>query len=232
MIQKILESAEWTSANPTHTNTLIQVNAVDNPDFEQDIKTLIKENKEVGKSDSTDAIKETKQLDEATKQLKILDKGNVGDIQRFTSTQIGNVKSFATDPTGFIVQTFVKKFARGIGVIAFAVIIFEAVKWIIGELLKPGRLLDVRFKRDITKEIIAFRRREDQQKIRQGFSSIIITTQPRLRGGQGQVTNTLDLAGGRGKFPDSVGQSPIMLQASGVSKSKSNGRRSGRGPGN
>ena len=42
----MLESSEWTSANPTHTNTFIQANAVDNPDFEIEIKELMKEQKE------------------------------------------------------------------------------------------------------------------------------------------------------------------------------------------
>jgi len=51
MIQKILESAEWTSANPTHINTLIQVNAVENPDFEDEIKKILTE------PDQTDKIK-------------------------------------------------------------------------------------------------------------------------------------------------------------------------------
>ena len=37
----------------------------------------------------------------------------------------------------------------------------------------------------LAKEIIAFRRREEQQKLKQGFSNLIITSSSRLRGGQG-----------------------------------------------
>ena len=213
MIQRILESAEWTSANPTHINTLIQVNAVENPDFESEVKSIVRDSP-------------------TGKGFKKADKGNMGEINRMTSSQFGNIRELATNPAGFIIQTFLRKFTKGVGIVAFALIIFEAVKWVISELLKPGRFLDLRFKRDINKEIIAFRRREDQQKIKQGFSNIIITTQPRLRPTSGaQITNTLNMAGGRQPFPDNIGAAPNMVIASGVSLSKGNGRRSGFGPG-
>jgi len=215
MFQRILESAEWTSAggDSPKINTLIQINQTENPDFESEIKKMVK--------DSPTGKKVTK-----------FDKGNIGEVNRLTSQQFGNIRQLATDPAGFIVQTFIRKFAKGVGVIAFALIIFEAVKWVIGELLKPGRFLDLRFKRDINQEIIAFRRREDQQKLKQGFSNIIITTQGGLRGGQNQITNTLDLVrAGRDSFPTSIGQSNILLLASGMSLSKANGRRGGGGPG-
>ena len=38
MIQTALESADFTSANPTHINHLIQINAIDNPDLEDELK--------------------------------------------------------------------------------------------------------------------------------------------------------------------------------------------------
>ena len=92
--------------------------------------------------------------------------------------------------------------------------------------------MDLRFKRDIGKEILAFRKREDQQKLKQGFSNIIITTQPRLRATSGaQITNTLNMVGGRQPFPENIGQSNIMIEASGVSFSKSHGKRSFIGTG-
>ena len=157
----------------------------------------------------------------------------MGELNRFTSAQFGNVRELAHNPVGFIMSVFIKKFAKGVGVIAFAVIMFEVVKTIIKELLQPGRLLDLRFKRDITKEIMAFKRREDQQKIKQGFSNVVITTQSRLRATSGaQITNTLNMAGGRQPFPENIGQQNVMIvAASGVSLSKSNGRRSFRGTG-
>jgi len=219
MIDTVLNGAEFTSANPDHINELIAINTTENPDFEVEIKKLIKENsgtKSGGVGDAGDQVKKDKKaLTEVRGKVKLFEKGNMGEINNFTSSQMGNVRQMATDPTGFLIQTFMKKFAKGIGVIALAVIIMEAVKWIISELLKPGRMLDVRFKRDISKEIIAFRRREDQQKLKQGFSNLIITSSPRLRGGQGQVTNTLNMAGGREKMPDNIGMSNLMAVASG-----------------
>ena len=170
MIDTVLNGAEFTSANPDHINELIAINTTENPDFEVEIKKLIKENsgtKSGGVGDAGDQVKKDKKaLTEVTGKVKLFEKGNMGEINNFTSSQMGNVRQIATDPTGFLIQTFMKKFAKGIGVIALAVIIMEAVKWIISELLKPGRMLDVRFKRDISKEIIAFRRREEQQKLK------------------------------------------------------------------
>ena len=228
MIDTVLNGAEFTSANPDHINELIAINTTENPDFEVEIKKLIKENsgtKSGGVGDAGDQVKKDKKaLTEVTGKVKLFEKGNMGEINNFTSSQMGNVRQIATDPTGFLIQTFMKKFAKGIGVIALAVIIMEAVKWIISELLKPGRMLDVRFKRDISKEIIAFRRREEQQKLKQGFSNLIITSSSRLRGGQGQVTNTLDMVRNN-NFPENIGMAPIQFVASGVSLSKGNGRR-------
>ena len=228
MIETVLNGAEFTSANPDHINELIAINTTENPDFEVEIKKLIKENsgtKSGGVGDAGDQVKKDKKaLTEVTGKVKLFEKGNMGEINNFTSSQMGNVRQIATDPTGFLIQTFMKKFAKGIGVIALAVIIMEAVKWIISELLKPGRMLDVRFKRDISKEIIAFRRREEQQKLKQGFSNLIITSSSRLRGGQGQVTNTLDMVRNN-NFPENIGMAPIQIVASGVSLSKGNGRR-------
>lgn len=202
---------------------------LENPDIETEIKNMLNDiNKDTKSLVST---KENKKIVELDKKIKSWDNNNVGEVARFTSNQMGNVKQIATDPTGFIIQTFIKKFARGVGIIALATVIFEAVKFVISELLKPGRWLDLRWKRDINKEIIAFRRREDQQRIKQGFSNIIITTGSRLRGGYGQVTNTLNMASGREKFPDNIGQSAIVYEAAGLPLAKAKGHRSFRGPG-
>ena len=216
-IKRILESLKISSAggnNPVE-NTVISIGEL--PDLDEIIKQ--------SQQDDPDFAKENKRIDTTIKKVEAFDNGKIGEINRFTSQQMGNLRGFVDNPIQFIMQTVFRKFAKGAGIIAFALIIFEAVKWIISELLKPGRLLDIRFKRDINKELIAFRQREDQQRIKQGFSNIIITTTPRLRGGQGQATNTLNMASGREKFPDNIGQSSIMLEASGVSFSKSKGRQ-------
>ncbi|KKK97979.1 hypothetical protein LCGC14_2647360, partial [marine sediment metagenome] len=154
--------------------------------------------------------------------VKGWNKGNVGEIATLSQQQFGNVMQFAKNPFTFITGAFMKKFAKGAGAILLATIIFAAVKTIIGELLAPGRLLDRRFKRDIRKEIIAFRRREDQQKLKQGFSNIIITTMPRLRGGQNQFTNTLDITRTQ-TFSPAVGESNLIQSSAGLSLGKNKG---------
>ena len=219
-IQKALESLEITSANPTHINRVIQINEIDNEDIDAMIQ---KESKGI-------ETKEGKKTEEAIKKVELWDNGNIGEINRFTSAQWGNLRDFVSNPVQFMVQSVFRKFAKGVGVAAFALLIFEAVQWIISELLKPGRMLDLRFKRDIRDEIIAFRRREDQQKLKQGFSSIIVTSMPRLRGSLNQAqqtTNTLDFVR-EGTFPENIGADTIAIEAAPISTSKHKGRRSGR----
>ena len=221
MILKIVESLEITSAGGAspNINTVIQANEQEQPDLEALIQ----------KGADDDTTKESKRIDLTLKKVERWDKGNIGDINRFTSQQIGNLKDFVTNPTGFVFRTFLRKFSKGVGAIALAIIIFEAIKIVISELFKPGRVFDIRFKRDIRGEIIAFRKREDQQKLKQGFSNIIITTQPRLRGGQNQVLNTFDLVRLR-NFPDNIGASQYIQEAAGMPLSKAQGRR-GSAPG-
>jgi len=190
MISKVLESSEFTSASPGHINTLIQINAIENPDFESKIKEIIKEEtKNVIEKPDDSKVKQEKKLKIVEDKVKGFEKGNLGDIHNFTSEQFSNVKDLASDPAQFIFRSFFRKFARGAGVIGLALLIFEAVQWIISELLKPGRWLDRRFRREIENEILRFRSREEKQKLQQGFSQIIVTSTHSLRGGQGQTYN-------------------------------------------
>jgi len=211
-VRRLLDSLQVSSASPGHINVVLQTD----PSIDLD-SALEEAQKDTG-------IKQQKDTQETIKKVKRFDKGNVGEINRMTAQQFGNVRDLARNPFTFVLNTVFRKFARGVGIIALAVIIFEAVKFIISELLKPGRFLDRRFKREITKEIIQFRRREDQQKLKQGFTGIIITTMPRLRGGQNQTYNTLDRVR-TNTFPAGIGQQNILIEASGVSLSKGKGRR-------
>ncbi len=205
-IRRMIDTLQISSASPGHINEVLQVDP--SIDLDAALEEALKDT----------SVKTQKDTIETNKKVKRFDEGNVGDINRMTSQQFGNIQEFARNPFTFIMGSVLKKLTRGVGVIALVGIIFAAVKIIINELLKPGRFLDRRFKRDITKEIIQFRRREDQQKLRQGFSQIIITTMPRLRGGQGQTYNTFDHIRDR-DLPPSIGQADILL-ASGVSFSK------------
>ena len=227
MFQRSLESAEFTSASPGHINNLIQVNAIESPDFEAEFKRLIEDAKKEIKSDKpdTEILKKEKQQKEVTDKLKTWDKGNIGEIHNFTSEQFGNVKSLASDPSQFMFRTFMKKFAKGAGVIALALIIFEAVKWVISELLKPGRWLDRRFRRDIEHEILAFRSREEKQKLQQGLSSLIVTSMPGLRGGMGQTFNSYrSVAKGEALFNKNFTHPITVADGTSLSKHKGRGR--------
>ena len=218
-VRRMLESLQITSAggDSPKINEVLQI------DPSIDLDETIEQGKETTKKDI--------EINKTVKKVKAFDQQNIGEINRFTSAQMGNLKGFVNNPVNFIVGNVFKKLGRGIGVFALVLIIREAVKFIILELQKPGRLLDVRFKRDVRKEIIAFRRREDQQKLRQGFTNVIITTMPRLRGGQNQFVNSLDLVR-ENSVPENIGFSGIQLQSSGTSFSKNIGRRNaGVGPG-
>jgi len=211
-VNRLLSSLQISSASPGHINEVLQTD----PSIDLDVAL-------------EDALQDTgiqreKDVTTTIKKVERFDKGQVGDVQRMASQSFGNLVEFGKNPFTFIIGNVFRRFAKGAGVLALVGIITAAVKIIISELLKPGRFLDLRFKRNIKDEIIAFRRREDQQKLKQGFSNIIITTMPRLRGGENQIVNTLDLTR-TNNFPVNIGQSNILIEASGVSFSKNKGQR-------
>ena len=206
MIRTTLENSEFTSASDNMAgsvkNRLIQINQQDNPDLEAELEKTISGEDDDGTTSPSD-IKMGRQVKLSKDKIKTFETGQVGEIQKMLPNQFGNIKEFAVNPSTFIIGTVFKKLAKGAGVIILVTLITEAVKLIIEELLKPGRLLDIRFKRDIGKEILAFRRREDKQKQAQGYARIIVTTMPRLRGGQDQVYDSFrEIAAGRPVFPE------------------------------
>ncbi len=141
MIRTALEGVEITSANPTHINTVIQLNQVETPDLEDEIKEAIEEG----------TIKGNKDFNDTKKKVKQFDMGNAGDIQRMTTEQYGNVKSMARDPVQFVFGALAKKIpkiAKG-GFIAGIIILVaeEVTKFIVSDLQKPGRQLYIILKR-------------------------------------------------------------------------------------
>ncbi len=122
-----------------------------------------------------------------------MQKSPFGDLANMTGRQYANLHQFSKNPFNFIFNNIFKKFAKGAGIIALATIIFAAVNLIISELLKPGRLLDRRFKRIAADEIFLFNSREDIAELRQGFRTVTITTIPFLKGSQlrGQISGNL-----------------------------------------
>ena len=104
MIKTILQSSTWTSAGQTRVdNFLNEFRGEESVDLESVIKEIVKDQGGATKSDDVEFTKQKKQIAKSTKQLKAIDKGNLGDMQRFTSSQFGNIKQMATDPAGFII---------------------------------------------------------------------------------------------------------------------------------
>lgn len=183
MIDKALRSAKITSASPGHTNFVEDILDIENPDIEGELKKIVEKTQ-------TSASRKQKDVND---KVELFEEGNVGKIQQLSSQQFSNVQQFARNPFQFFFANIFKRFAKGAGVLLLAGIILEAVKFIIGELFKSGRLLDRTFKRKIRNEILLFNSEREQAELRQGFRSVIITTIPFLRGDQvrGQISGNL-----------------------------------------
>jgi len=185
MIESALRDLKITSASPEHVNTVTEVTGIDSVPIDKEIQNLI--------SKSPAATTSEKNQDDINDTVKSFKDGNVGKLESMSSQQFGNVQSMARDPFGFLFSGFLKKFAKGAGVVALATLIFEAVKFIIDELFKPGRDLDRTFKRKIRDEILLFNNEREQAELRQGFRSVIVTSISGLRGSEirGQISGNL-----------------------------------------
>ncbi len=183
MVLVQLESANFTSASPDHINKLINVESEDSPDLETEVQNVVNGEDEDGALSDPDFNQNPKKSNDTIKKLE---GSNLGDMSDLSSQQVGNIKNLAQNPVKSLGSTFTK-FAKIAGPVALAAILWETVQFIISELLKSGRLLDRKFKRDIRFEILAFKTREEKQNLKQGFARIIVTSMPRLRGGQFQV---------------------------------------------
>ena len=219
MIEIVIRSSTWTSAggkNESVENFIKELRGVENPDLEAETKSLIESG---GEGKSADG-KET-EISGIKGDLKNIKEGNLGELGKLSQDQIGNVKGLAQNPVKMMGSMFTK-FAKVAGPVAVAFIIWEAVQFIISELLKSGRLLDRKFKRDIRFEILAFRTREEKQKLKQGFARIIVTSMPRLRGGQFQTYDS---------FRQRQSQLPVFREGPFVSPqiNPASGRSQGKG---
>jgi len=175
-IEDGLNASAWTSANPLKTNT------VKNLDFNPvDFEDLIEDSVTAGSPE----IKDMKE------QLVRYEEGNVEKFNKFSSAQFANVKAMASNPIGFLVAMFSRQVMKIISVIGIVAIIAEIVRFAIMEALKPGRLLDRRFKRLAQDEVMLFWTHLEQQKLRQGFRDIRVTTNGGLRGGMNMVNGNL-----------------------------------------
>lgn len=194
MIATTLENSEFTSASDnmagTVKNKLIQINQQDNPDLEAELEKTIQGEDEDG-AESPLEIKTGKQNKLTSDKVKRFDAGQVGDISRMPTEQFKNITDLASDPIGFVIGKFTKKLGKGVvkgGIIGLlAIALVPIIQGIIEEFQKPGRLFDIRFKRNLKRELLLFRKREEKEKLRRGASRVIVTTIPRLRGGANQT---------------------------------------------
>lgn len=194
MFQRSLESAEFTSASPGHINNLIQVNAIESPDFEAEFKRIIDDQtKTVTQTSSEKDVVSSEKIKKTVEETKLkMDdvlSSNLGDLKSLSTEQFGNITSLATNPFGFVTKTILAKLTKGAGVIFIIAIAVEVAKFLIDELFKPGRMFDMRFRAQIDKQIVQFLTRKEQEELRSGYKSLITTTIGGLRGGslRGQI---------------------------------------------
>lgn len=194
MIQRILESAEWTSANPTHINRLIQVNSVENPDFESDIEEMFKK----GSTDNREKVrqqekenKKDKVTEETKTKLEALSKGNLGEIKKMSTETFGNLKGVATNPLGFIIGKLGTKLVRGGIIMGLVFLIQEIIFFVISEGMKPNRWLDRRLRVNVEDQVLNFTRRQELANLRQGFKSVFVTASPFMRASAANIGSSL-----------------------------------------
>lgn len=213
-VRRMLESLQITSASPGHINEVLQIDpGIDLDSF-------------LPGGDEPDVKRERKKIDDTSKKVKRFDDGQVGDIQRMTTEQFSNIKELAKNPVGFMIRRVFGRFAKGVALVAFAFILVDVVKYVLDVFLfAPGKPWDKRFRLMIEKVVLQFRRREEEQMLKQGLRQIIITTMPGLRGGQGQTYNTLNHVR-TGTLPANLGIPKIASAdlAAGISFSKNKGR--------
>jgi len=152
------------------------------------------------------------ELGESLKITEQIKTSGVNDMISLSKDSIANLIGIAKNPTGAILGIFLKKFAKGAGAIALALIIMEAIRYAIDYLMRDGMPLDRRFKRYTQKEVLSFLDRLTKMQLRQGYRSVTVTTLGRLRGGQGQVGgNMYSILQGTisQKLPSSFYTSPI-----------------------
>jgi len=236
-LKRLIDTLQISSASPGHINVVLQ------SDLSIDLDEALKQDVEQIRNDAqkeTGVIKKAripegdddkfrsvqKGIKDVTKKVTVFDKGNVGEIQRFTSQQIGNVRGLATNPAQFFIRSMLGKFTKGAGVLALAFVLFEVVKFIVAELLKPGRVLDRRFRDDIENRFIAFRNREESAKLFEGTTaSIIVTTIGGLRGGENMVSSTFRANAGLQPrvITQSINIPPLVRSSAGLSFSTHKG---------
>lgn len=166
------------------------------PTLPRDERSLIKKIMRMGRETRTAA--QVKKDDDTQKYIEELRNSPINFIKNFTKAQAANLVKFVSSPGAFFIAGLTKTFAKygrsamkgGIFAI-IALLIYETVLFLLNELMKPGRLLDRRFKRIAQLETLSFYERTLQEELRHGYQEIRVTTQQGLRGGMSQVNGNL-----------------------------------------
>lgn len=203
MIEIALTGAKITSASPGHINTVFLLEEMDHPELEDEIRSIVEEEINLTKVDakkSPDSLTDDDVSVELKKEVNFLTETQenfmvspLGTLTSLTRSQTAVLQSFAKNPFEYLLTTFFKKMPKGTPHIIVILAVLAAVKIVIAELMKPGRLLDRRFKRLARDEILLFNSREDQAELRQGFRTVTVTTMPFLKGAElrGQISGNL-----------------------------------------
>lgn len=173
MILKQLESAEFTSANPTHINTLIQVNELEDQDFEDTIKNLV----EIEKKKEDKVEKEKISIDPKDIDFEKMSDKDVGGMLGKVGIEPGAVTALLSLTSGKGGLGMLGKFGALTGIaspFAIAMMVQPVTESVIKELQRPGGFLDKRVKIDAREETLAEMDRQTRQNTRIGDRRVII----------------------------------------------------------
>lgn len=175
MIEDALTNSEWTSASPGFTNRIKAVNFT--LTAEGDLAT--------GLDETLPTTVKGQELDDNSETVNRYKDSGVDTVSRFTTEQMGNVSSLATNPLLFVSGALGRAISKG-GPAILLIALGKLIESIIGILFEPGRPFDVRFREVAQQEILKFTDAQEQAKIRAGFEQIIVTTIGGLRGDSAQ----------------------------------------------
>lgn len=96
-IRRMIDTLQISSASPGHINEVLQVDP--SIDLDAALEEALKDT----------SVKTQKDTQETNKTVKRFKEGNVGDINRMTSQQFGNLQEFARNPFTFIMGSVLKK---------------------------------------------------------------------------------------------------------------------------
>lgn len=180
LIKNILYSSEITSANPNHTNTV--KNIFETPDFaldeefSQEVVRVIKQEIKIQMTEQRE--------DDITKQTPI------GSLDSQAASTISKGIGIAQNPAGFAMGLFSK-----LPHTALIVLAISLVPLVIDELTKAGGAMDIRFKRELNKEVNAFLDRQTQKNTQLGLRGVRIqSTAGFIQLNGAGSANTMDLA--------------------------------------